>query len=321
MASSPTRKRTLHDEIAGEFYLNRVFTVCFNPQEHSDTSVFFNPEEHLDTPVTVNLGLPLFDGASALSEPKGRTRFWTTIGEICELSDSSHINFSKFSSLRINIRFPTYDAKSEPFGDLNNEIAQFSTMIQAWQAEMTERGESPSLNIHVALAICSRKNIYSAFSREVCLCDIAKILLQLAQIRSVRQGSIQVGFALPRGQEWLVEVIRQAVTGMQRTSDNAFQWLEATGIGEALEFSHKLRRKRYSRVFDTKLRLLPICVPTYPIPENMRFSPRCESASDHNSLSSKLSLKRAKCTVDSNSVTKVSFTSPKATIPDPELGL
>lgn len=309
--------KTLHDELTREFYHNRVFTVCFNPQEHSDTSVCFNPEAHLGTPVTFNCGLPLFDGASAFSKPKPRTRFWTTIGEICELSDSSRIDFSRFSSLRINIRFPTYDAKSEPFGDLNNEIAQFSTMIQVWQAEMTERGESPSLNIHVTLAICPRKNMHSAFSREICLCDIAKVLLQLAQIRSVRQGSIQVEFALPRGQEWLSEVMRQAVTGMQRTSDNDFQWLEATGIGEALEFSHKLRRKQYSRVFDTRLRLLPIRVPTYPIPENMRFSRRSESASGHSSLSSK----RATCTVGSNSVTKISFTSPKSTIPDPELGL
>lgn len=72
--------RYLYLEVMEELYRNRVLTICFNSEIH----------DRWDNPLS-------------------QAMLYIKIGGVCRSRDFQHTDFSKFSSLKLDIRFPSED--------------------------------------------------------------------------------------------------------------------------------------------------------------------------------------------------------------------
>ncbi|KAL8934807.1 MAG: hypothetical protein Q9216_005723 [Gyalolechia sp. 2 TL-2023] len=173
--------RPFYHEILEELYRSRVLTVCFNPTMH-----------HF---------------------PLCSTHLCTTIGGICKSMDFRYADFSKFTSLRLNIRLPSEDDPFAVLPELVLDLHQLVNVILSWQEE-TFQGLEPSCpRIDIVIDRCS--HIPNDPVWEICLEDIADILSPLAKIANVEDASIEIRFPLRFGQEWLPELKRQMIGNMR----------------------------------------------------------------------------------------------------------
>ncbi|KAI4193297.1 MAG: hypothetical protein LQ346_003953 [Caloplaca aetnensis] len=209
--------RDLHNEITTELYLNRVLTVCFSDQDHFEGC--WKTYEH--------------------ATPCGRSHFWTTMGGVCYWSDLDEIDFSRFSSVRLNIRFRSEGDAEELAVYLHGEIDHFTKLVQRWRTRKSgNSAECPSLKIGITIDICPQDPSLDDPSpvNEIKLSDIHHLLMMLAKMPNVRVRSVEVGFAVRFGQEWLVELIRQAVKYIERSAEYVGD-REGSRLREALERS------------------------------------------------------------------------------------
>ncbi|KAL8840877.1 MAG: hypothetical protein Q9170_001141 [Blastenia crenularia] len=178
--------RYIHDEVAQAIYWNRTLTLCINDEVHWGKDAGWGPQQ---------------------------TSFWTTVNGVCKERDLSSTDFSRFRSLRLNIRFPTDDYDTGLYyWALDHELSQLMALITEWQNRRWVK-KSHRLELDVALDICPSDGS-KPFSRggvEVSLMDIRMALRLVGLFKNVVKGSIEVGFALRFGQEWLLEVILHCI--------------------------------------------------------------------------------------------------------------
>ncbi|KAL8900049.1 MAG: hypothetical protein Q9207_005878 [Kuettlingeria erythrocarpa] len=197
--------RDLHNEITTELYLNRVLTVCFSDQDHFDGC--WEAYEH--------------------TNPCGRSHFWTTMGGICYWTDLDNIDFSRFSAVRLNVRFRSEGDAEELAVYLRGEIHHFTELVQRWWRRKSGGlvvGAS-DLRVDVTIDICPKDpgTDDSSPVNEIKLGDIHHILMLLAKMPKpvLRVRSVEVGFAVRITQELMVDLIREAVEYIERSADCA----------------------------------------------------------------------------------------------------
>ncbi|KAL8926537.1 MAG: hypothetical protein Q9208_002864 [Pyrenodesmia sp. 3 TL-2023] len=244
--------RQLYEEIAKEIYLNRVLTICFSDQDHFEGC--WQAYQHSDT-----------TGC-------GRSHFWTTMGGICYWSDLAEVDFSKFNSIRLNIRFRSEGDGEELAVYLYGEVYHFIQLIQRWQHRKSGDAGPPRLEIDVTIDICPRDPGIDNPSpvNEINLGDIEHLLVGLKKIRNVRVRSVEVGFSLRFGEEWLVELIQQAVKHIEGSP-------ECTLYEEGSHLRQALKRSQiwtYESLSDTDYGALFIKLPKSALPEGMSVSVR-----------------------------------------------
>ncbi|KAL8941498.1 MAG: hypothetical protein Q9211_001803 [Gyalolechia sp. 1 TL-2023] len=148
--------KDLHDEINQELYRNRVLTVCMNDQDHW--------HQNIDSRFMMTF-----------------TNCWITTDEICCPGILEHLDFSRFGALRLNVRLSFTDDGYEPFEILKGNIRCFADALSEHQKEV---GAS-RMTVDVGMDTCSSDPEYWDAGEEVCLKDIAEILIDLGAIPNV----------------------------------------------------------------------------------------------------------------------------------------
>ncbi|KAL8761161.1 MAG: hypothetical protein Q9184_002690 [Pyrenodesmia sp. 2 TL-2023] len=246
--------KQLYEEITNEIYLNRVLTICFSDQDHFEGC--WEWYRHSD------------------ATGCGRSHFWTTMGGICYWSDLAEVDFSRFSSMRLNIRFRSEGDGEELAVYLHGEVDHFVNLVQRWQTRKSSNaaGPLPSLKFDITIDICPKDPGMDDPSpvNEINLDDIKRLLVSLKKIRNVRVQSVEVGFALRFGQEWLVEMVRQAVKYIEGSPDCTL-YKEGSRLQEALE---RAKKWTYEPLDNTDHGALNLKLPKTAQPEGMSVSVR-----------------------------------------------
>lgn len=246
--------RNLHEEITNEIYLNRVLTICFSDQDHFEGC--WQAYQHSET-----------TGC-------GRSHFWTTMGGVCYWTELAEVDFSRFSSMRLNIRFRSEGDGEELAVYLHGEIDHFVQLTRQWQTRKSGNAARPlpSLKIDVTVDICPKDPGLDNPSpvNEINLNDVKYLLVSLKKIPNVRVQSVEVGFEFRFGQEWLVEMIRQAVKYIEGSPDCTL-YKEGSKLQAALE---RARKWTYEPLDNTDHGALNIKLPKSAMPEGMSVSVR-----------------------------------------------
>lgn len=147
--------KDLYNEITEELYRKRVLTICFNEQGHRDC-LHHNVRE--------------------------RNIFYTTIGGICDTTDLTHVDLSRFSSVKLNILFPL-TIKTGTFRNFNSEIERFTRFVQTWQTQKSHAGLPPSLQFDILVGLRPELGEEDVHDTDVCLVDVVHALHQLGWIQ------------------------------------------------------------------------------------------------------------------------------------------
>ncbi|KAI4179323.1 MAG: hypothetical protein L6R41_007908 [Letrouitia leprolyta] len=201
--------KILYIEVMEELYRNRVLTVCFNWQCHAQ-------------------GYDYFD----------HPRFYTKIGGICREHYFHHIDFSKFWSLKLNIRLPGRYAGCGSFTNVIQSLTSFARLVRAWQDEKYQDSKPSFPRVDVALDCSPYKS--NEPRSELCLEEVASVLDPITTIPNIEDASIEIRVSLRFGQEWLPGLKRQLVANIR---SNSQQYRRSGGrIRKALQESRKLTR-------------------------------------------------------------------------------
>ncbi|KAL8832368.1 MAG: hypothetical protein Q9170_004904 [Blastenia crenularia] len=264
--------QVIHGEVIKELYLKQPLTICINDQEHWHRHDWYPRTEE----------------------------FWVTTDGICTRSSLLYTNPSKFSCVKLNIRFSNEDDGNGAFTVLKRMVRHFAGWIRAWQARTSR--PVPLLQIDVVLEICPsppEPEPGIGNGEEVCLDDIAHALRPLGTVSGIWIRGVEVGFKLRYGQEWLVEVLRQVVTNV-KGPETGFRWEAGTRVQQALAMSRTMTR---TGLGDGRLNMPP---PAAHVQEGMNVTVRNKAGMDEVASM----LMGFGWTVDPSVVTKISFTQP-----------
>ncbi|KAL8718033.1 MAG: hypothetical protein Q9225_004787 [Loekoesia sp. 1 TL-2023] len=200
--------KVLYYEITTVLFRNQILTVCFNNENHP---------------------IPRFDSSTN----------WITFDGICGERNLHNVDFSQFTSLRLVIR-STVDCDGDDRSEwLEENIREFANYIRRWQTHESVHAKPRCLKMNVAIDICPAEPMDGDTREEVWLDDIIQVLVPLGAIPNCFIGSVEIGFALPYGQKYLAEVVRQACNNAKR-SDIKFKGWRGTPFEEALALGERL---------------------------------------------------------------------------------
>ncbi len=146
------------------------------------------------------------------------------MGGICYWTDLDNVDFSRFPSVRLNVRFRSEGDAEELAVYLRGEIQHFTELVERWWRRKSGSVIGASdLRVDVTIDICPKDPGMDDSSpvNEINLRDIRYILMVLARMPKpvLRIRSVEVGFAVRYVQECMVGLIREAVEYIERTGD------------------------------------------------------------------------------------------------------